>query len=29
MAWVDPWCGVGGLKAQMALLEKQASETAE
>jgi ferredoxin/coenzyme F420-reducing hydrogenase delta subunit len=29
MAWSEPWCSVGGLKAQMALLEKQARETVE
>jgi coenzyme F420-reducing hydrogenase delta subunit len=29
MAWSEPWCSVGGLKAQMALLERQARETAE
>jgi ferredoxin len=28
MAWSEPWCSVGGLKAQMTLLEKQARETA-
>ena len=29
LAWSEPWCSVGGLEAQMALLEKQATETAE
>jgi coenzyme F420-reducing hydrogenase delta subunit len=29
MAWSEPWCSVGGLKAQLALFEKQARETAE
>ncbi len=29
MAWAEPWCSVGGLKAQLALFEKQARETAE
>lgn len=29
MAWSEPWCSVGGLKQQFALLEKQATEAAE
>jgi ferredoxin len=29
LAWSEPWCSAGGLKAQMVLLEKQAGETAE
>jgi ferredoxin/coenzyme F420-reducing hydrogenase delta subunit len=29
LAWAEPWCSAGGLEAQMALLEKQARETAE
>jgi ferredoxin/coenzyme F420-reducing hydrogenase delta subunit len=28
LAWAEPWCNAGGLKAQMTLLEKQARETA-
>lgn len=29
MAWREPWSGLGGLKAQIAALERQAAETVE